>query len=117
MDVPQSSAQVAIGIKIHGSKESSVDGAAEAIDAILHRRKTPNPEQSIRFHPTQLDERPVLLLHLSGLFFGVARDRLSGDLKQRVERDETIEVDLGLVLQFILKGTRRGGLERRSCPL
>ena len=114
MDVPQSAAQVAIGIKIHGSKESSVDGAAEAIDAILYRRNTPNPEQSIRFHPAQPNERPVLLLHLSDLFFGVARDRLCGDLQQRVERDETIEVDLGLVRKFIRKGTRREGLERRS---
>jgi hypothetical protein len=99
---PRTSVQVAIGIKIQMCKGNSVDGAVETIEAILYRRNTPNPEQLIQFHPTQLDERPVLLLHLVDLFFGVARDRLSDDLQQRLERDETIEVDLASLRQDIL---------------
>ena len=90
---PRTSVQVAIGIKIQVCQGHSVDGAVETI-AILYRRNTPNPEQLVQVHPTQLDERPVLVLHLADLFFGFARDDLSGDLQQRLERDETIEVDL-----------------------
>jgi hypothetical protein len=113
---PRTSVQVAIGIKIHGSRECSEDGAAEtisAIDAVLYRRNAPSPEPT-RFHPAQPDAPAVLRVHLSDLLFGVARDRLPTDLQQRMERDEAIEVDLAFVREMILKGTGRGRLTRRS---
>ncbi len=47
---PRTSVQVVIGIKIQMCKVHSVDGAVEPIAAILHCRKTPNTEQSIRIH-------------------------------------------------------------------
>jgi hypothetical protein len=103
---PQSSAQVVIGIKIHGTKESSdyeSPGTIQAIEAILYRRNVPNPEQTVRFHPAQPNTRPVLLVHLSDLMFGVPRGRLSEDLQERVERDETIEIDLDYIRQVILQ--------------
>ena len=102
---PKTSVQVVIGIKIHGRKEGRVRDTIQAIDAILYRRSAPViPEQSVRFPPLQPGTPPpVLRVHLSDLFFGVARDRLTRDLQRRVARDETIEVDLGFVRKSILQ--------------
>jgi hypothetical protein len=102
---PKSSAQVAIGIKIHGRKEGGVRDTIYAIDAFLYRRSAPaNPEQSVRFHPLQPGAPPpVLRVHLSDLLFGVTRDRLPSDVQRRVERDETIEVDLDDVRESVLQ--------------
>ncbi len=102
---PISSVQVAIGIKIHGRKEGDGRDTIYAIDAILYRRSAlANPEQSVRFHPLQPGTPPpVLCVHLSDLFFGVARDRLPMNLQRRVARDETIEIDLGKLRKSILQ--------------
>jgi hypothetical protein len=104
---PKTSVQVAIGIKIHG-REGRHEGRAvdtvEAIEAIMLRRNAPAQAHSLRFHPARPSTHPhVLRLHLSDLFFGVTRDQLPCDLKQRVARDETIEVDLSYVRQRILE--------------
>ena len=104
---PQTSVQVAIGIKIHGREvrhEGRVVDTVEAIEAILLRRNAPAPARSLRFHPARPGARPqALRLHLSDLFFGVARDRLPDGLRQRVARGETVDVDLRYVRERILE--------------
>jgi hypothetical protein len=111
---PESSVQVAIGIKIYASKGGCMAAiphrrkVVEKIEAILYRRNVPYPEQSIQFYPAPPNDGtphapPVLRIHLADLFFGVACDRLPGDLQQRVARDEAIDVDLAFVREAIVE--------------
>jgi hypothetical protein len=117
---PETSVQVAIGIKIHGSKHSAESsdggrresgegsgdgGPIEAIDAFLYRRSSPTREQSIRFHPPKPGvPPPVLRVRLADLLFGVAPERLPPDARRRAARGETVEVDLGYVRERVLSG-------------
>jgi hypothetical protein len=101
---PETSVQVAIGIKIHGVAGSGVDGAVERIEGILFRRNFLNPDQWVQFYPVQPSRTPpVLRLYLSDLFFGVARDRLPRDLWQRIAGGATIDLDLDFVRERILE--------------
>jgi hypothetical protein len=83
-------------------------GSRKDIDAILYRRNAQNPERTLRIQPAEPDAHPVLVIHLSDLFFGFARGQLPSNLQQRVERDETIEVDMDDVREAILAGQDYG---------
>jgi hypothetical protein len=121
---PKSSVQVAIGIKIHAREAARADckgtGDAEpidAVDAVLYRRNFPTPEQEVRLHPTKPNApAPALLVRLSDLFFGVAPGRLPSDLQQRVERGETVAVDLGYLVGRILKASKPASRVTRQAP-
>ncbi len=99
------SVQVAIGIKITTLKGKSVDNTPTKIEAFLYRRSAPaNPEQYVVFHPLQPGAPPpVLRVHLSDHFFGVAPNCLPSNLQRLLERDEIIEVDLDDVRERILQ--------------
>ncbi len=115
---PKTLVQVAIGIKIHGVTGSGVDGAVERIEGILFRRNAPNPDQWVQFYPVQPSTTPpVLRLHLSDLFFGVARGRLPRDLQQRIARNATINVDLDFGRQRILEDGSKLQVEEEAPAL
>ena len=89
------SVQVAIGIKMYPYETES-----DKAEALVYRRGFKAPEQVVRFSPE--NGRPTIKLHLRDLFFGVVQ-KLPGELQDRIARDETIEIDLGLVRREIFR--------------
>jgi hypothetical protein len=103
---PETSVQVAIGIKIHMEKGCTVDGDVKSMEAILYRRRSVlNPTQWVRFYPVGPNAYPVLRVHLADLYFGVPLHLIPNELKHLVERNsqETIELDLDWVREIILE--------------